>query len=236
MKSTLIKSNERYTEDRNSIVIHTCIDCYYPEIHLGPFSDYSFTLQEFTIKPNMGFMPHHHQNKDFILIPIQGQLNQNNIQGKNSIIKNNSIHFLSSGKGITHYEYNRSTTVDLVCLVLELTPQVLDTTPYCETVKKNTKQNKLMRLAPSKKRNCHKNIFKGVDTHFGVFHAESKIQYNFRNENSASIVYIISGRAIIDGTELNPKDTLVVWDSSTFNLHSFPNTEIIIFEVSKIRF
>jgi len=233
MESVLIKSTARSVEDRDWVIVRTTFDCNLLEDPIGEILDYSVSLKEFVLKPNMGFVPYKHQNKDFILIPLKGQLTQKNSFGKNYHVKANDVLIMSSGRGIKHYEYNRSASEDLECLVFEIIPRSLNTKPYCETFENIRIANELVKIRPDSGKKVQEFIFEEVETYIGEFDKKKMIQHRLSCANRVAIVYVVTGNAYYNKTLLSSKDTIVVWNRKSFVLLLEEESKVIIFEVPK---
>jgi redox-sensitive bicupin YhaK (pirin superfamily) len=64
-------------------------------------------LNEEWIAPGKGVPLHAHENMEIISIPLAGSLRHEDSRGASHVIAPGSIHLLSAGRGVTHWEYNQ---------------------------------------------------------------------------------------------------------------------------------
>jgi redox-sensitive bicupin YhaK (pirin superfamily) len=231
MKGVTIKSTNREKENKSWFKVFNCFDSSFLSKCEENQAVSRFTLKEVCIKPNMGFVPHRHKNRDFIIIPIQGRLAQKNNLGQSYLAKRGDIHFMSTGSGITHFEYNYSSTEELNCVVLEVLPIEFDKKPVCLTVTLNTQINKLEKIIPVDKKIKKQVFMNNVTTYFGVYEKEYKQDFCPTELSNNVLIYVIEGSISINGKLINAKDTFGVQNESNIKLEARVPTQILLFEI-----
>ena len=112
-----------------SINIHHCFDPEKYNIPLANNFSNLVSVKDCEIKPNMGILPHKHENMELITIPIEGTLVQKNNLGETYHLTPGNIQVMSAGTGISHFEYNKSTNTTLNCIQFSINPNSYYTKP-----------------------------------------------------------------------------------------------------------
>jgi redox-sensitive bicupin YhaK (pirin superfamily) len=89
-------------------------------------------LNDDTVAPGEGFGTHPHKNMEIISIPLEGVIMHRDSMGHEEGIKPGEIQVMSAGTGITHSEFNGSSTNDLKFLQLWIIPEHANVTPRYE--------------------------------------------------------------------------------------------------------
>ena len=86
-------------------------------------------LNDDIVKPSMGFGTHPHENMEIISIPLSGALRHQDSMGNKHIISTGEVQIMSAGSGLTHSEYNNSSSDDVNFLQIWVLPKEKDITP-----------------------------------------------------------------------------------------------------------
>jgi len=89
-------------------------------------------LNDDTVAPGEGFGTHPHRNMEIISIPLEGVIMHRDSMGYEEGIKPGEIQVMSAGTGITHSEFNGSSTNDLKFLQLWIIPERANVEPRYE--------------------------------------------------------------------------------------------------------
>ena len=74
------------------------------------------------VEPAMGFGTHPHQNMEIISIPLNGALSHKDSMDNKRSIEVGEVQVMSAGTGLTHSEFNDSTTEEVSFLQLWILP------------------------------------------------------------------------------------------------------------------
>lgn len=91
-------------------------------------------LNDDTVAPGEGFGTHPHRNMEIISIPLEGVIMHRDSMGYEEGIKPGEIQVMSAGTGITHSEFNGSSTKGLKFLQLWIIPERANVEPRYEQV------------------------------------------------------------------------------------------------------
>ena len=87
-------------------------------------------LNDDIVKPKMGFGTHPHNNMEIISIPISGALSHKDSMNNQRSIEVGEVQVMSAGTGLTHSEFNDSSTDEVNFLQLWIFPEQQNVTPY----------------------------------------------------------------------------------------------------------
>jgi redox-sensitive bicupin YhaK (pirin superfamily) len=206
---------------------------YNPEkIHFGALR----VLNDDIVAGGMGFGEHPHQNMEIISIPLEGDLEHKDSMGNITVIKHGEIQVMSAGTGVYHSEYNKSKSNAVKFLQIWVIPNKQNVTPRYDQITLNLKdrENKLQQILSPNKNDDGVWIHQDAWFHLGKFSAEKNCTYNFKKEGNGVYFFLLKGKAIVAGEELNERDAIGIWECNSFDFKSLSYCEILMMEVPMI--
>ena len=191
-------------------------------------------LNDDIIAGGSGFGTHPHDNMEIITIPISGALEHKDSMGSIGVIHAGEVQVMSAGSGITHSEYNHSKTEAANTLQIWLFPKERNIKPRYDQKNFNDvlKLNEFATLiSPDKDKTDALWINQDATFSMGDFEAGQKVAYNFNTTGNGLYVFVIEGTAKIDGTTLNKRDGLGVYDTSSITIETEATSRILLMEV-----
>lgn len=202
------------------------------KIHFGALR----VVNDDYVAPSMGFGMHPHDNMEIITIILSGQLEHKDSMGNIGLIHAGEVQVMSAGTGIRHSEYNPSEKEEVNLLQIWVFPKDRDITPRYDqkSFADAIKPNELTTLiAPEKSADT---LWINQDARFtmGVFDAGKQVDYTIKTPGNGAYVFVIEGAVDIDGTTLNKRDALGVYDTDTFKIDTKENTRVLIIEIPMV--
>ncbi|MBS1501924.1 MAG: pirin family protein [Bacteroidetes bacterium] len=203
---------------------------YNPEkVHFGALR----VLNDDIIAGGGGFGTHPHDNMEIITIPISGALEHRDSTGGHGVISAGEVQVMSAGTGLQHSEYNHSKTEAANTLQIWLFPKKMNIEPRYD--QKNftdvLKPNQLTTLVSPYKDGEALWINQDAIFSMGDFDAGQKISYDVKIDGNGAYIFVIDGKASVDGTVLNKRDAMGVYDTSSFTIETESHSRILIMEV-----
>lgn len=204
---------------------------YNPDkVHFGVLR----VLNDDIIAGGTGFGTHPHDNMEIITIPISGALEHKDSMGSIGVIHAGEVQVMSAGSGVTHSEYNHSKTEAANTLQIWLFPKERNIKPRYDQKNFNDvlKLNELTTLISPDKTNPD-TLWINQDATFslGDFEPGQSITYNFNTPGNGLYAFVIEGSIKLDGTTLNKRDALGVYDTSSITIETETKSRILLIEV-----
>ncbi len=233
MKKIIHKANTRGTADYGWLrpfYSFSFAGYYNPErVHFGLLR----VLNNDWVAPGGGFDTHPHDNMEIVTIPLTGSLEHRDSMGSSSVITPGEVQVMSAGTGITHSEYNYSSTDPLTLLQIWVFPKTRNVEPRYDqkAFDLDHKKNQLVTIV-SPERNGH-NLWLHQDTWFslGKFDPGQEFRYPLNGEGHGAYVFLISGSIELDGETLGEKDAVGIWDTNEFQVKTLASTYLLVIEV-----
>jgi redox-sensitive bicupin YhaK (pirin superfamily) len=193
-------------------------------------------LNDDIVKPAMGFGTHPHDNMEIISIPLAGSLRHRDSMGSEHIITAGEVQIMSAGSGLTHSEYNHSSTEDVNFLQIWVLPKEKNIAPrYDQKVFLAADRNNRFQLVVSPQRS-EETIWINQDAWFSLADIEASQQVIYEAYNTEHGVYffVIEGSADIDGHDLERRDGLGLTGGRSYPVQAHTNMQLLAIEVPLI--
>jgi redox-sensitive bicupin YhaK (pirin superfamily) len=190
-------------------------------------------LNDDIVTPSMGFGTHPHENMEIISIPLSGALRHQDSMGNEHIISTGEVQIMSAGSGITHSEYNDSSSEDVNFLQIWVLPKERDITPrYDQKLfdEGNRKNRFQLLVAPE---NSEETVLINQDAWFSLadIEAEKQVVYEKNDKKNGVYFFVIEGNVNIDGNAVKKRDGLGIVDGKTYPIVAQSKAQILAIEV-----
>jgi redox-sensitive bicupin YhaK (pirin superfamily) len=185
------------------------------------------------IAAGMGFGSHPHDNMEIVTIPLRGSLQHKDSMGTSSVITSGEVQIMSAGTGITHSEFNSSSTEDLQLFQLWVFPKERNIKPRYDQHKFDAldKADSFTTVvSPNAEDNA---MWINQDAFFtlGNFTQDIDNEYKIKNAGNGAYIFIIKGKLAVADEELNTRDAIGIWDTETIKLSFTEDTQLLIIDV-----
>jgi redox-sensitive bicupin YhaK (pirin superfamily) len=191
-------------------------------------------LNDDIIAAGRGFGAHSHDNMEITTIVLQGALEHKDSMGNVGVINAGDVQVMSAGTGITHSEYNPSSTEATQSLQIWIFPKERNIKPRYDqkSFVEALVHNQLTTLI-SPNKNATDTLWLNQDTTFsmGKFDAGQQVSYSIKTPGNGAYVFVLEGGVSIAGSQLNKRDAIGVYDSSSFTIETNSETHLLIIEV-----
>ncbi|AXT56093.1 pirin family protein [Aquimarina sp. AD1] len=190
-------------------------------------------LNDDTVSGGMGFGKHPHDNMEIISIPLEGDLEHKDSMGNTTVIKEGDIQVMSAGTGVFHSEYNKNPDKKVKFLQIWVTPNQKNVTPRYDqiTIDQEKIKNNLHQILSPNKEDDGVWIYQNTWFHIGNLEKDSTHTYTLKNKDNGVYVFILEGNISIEGTILDKRDGLGIWDIEQLQIRPNESSKILIMEV-----
>jgi len=183
------------------------------------------------VESGKGFGIHPHVNMEIISVLLKGKMNHKDTMGYSTTIEAGGVQIMSAGSGLRHEEYNIGDD-EVNFLQIWIQPKQQNITPRYQqrSFKKEHYTNKLQTIVWGEEGLDHCWINQNTKLSLGYFDAAQEIQYHFHPVNKCLFIFLIEGKIRVDGTDLQERDAIGVWETGTVPVHCEAGAYFLIIE------
>ena len=189
-------------------------------------------INEDWIRGGTGFGSHPHENMEIITYIIEGALEHKDSLGNGSVIHRGELQRMTAGTGVTHSEFNPSTS-DTHLLQIWVNPERADLEPEYEQRDFSAvrKPNALTLLASQCGKRDSVVVHQDLELHAGQLDAGRKIEYALPLERHVWI-QVIRGDLVVNGRELAQGDGAAVEEEARVTITASSESEFLLFDLA----
>jgi quercetin 2,3-dioxygenase len=206
---------------------------YYDPQHMG-FATLR-VINEDKVAPAKGFGTHGHRDMEIISYVLSGALEHKDSMGNGSVIRPGDVQRMSAGTGVTHSEFNASSTDPVHFLQIWILPQETGIQPGYEEKHfvSADKQGKLKLVGSQDGRDGSVTIHQDVNLYVASLNTGDRIDYTINN-NRAVWIQVAQGSVLVNGQLLEAGDGAAIVDESAITLIGQGETgEILLFDLAQ---
>lgn len=190
-------------------------------------------LNDDIVQPTRGFGTHPHDNMEIVSIPLHGSLRHQDSMGNEHIISAGEVQIMSAGTGLTHSEYNNSSSEDVNFLQIWVMPKERNITPrygqefFDAAGRKNRFQ---LLVAPH---GLQETMWINQDAWFSLADIEAgqNVVYEKKDKEHGVYFFVIEGDINISGHDVHRRDGLGLADGEAYPAVAGTNAQLLAIEV-----
>ncbi len=177
-------------------------------------------LNDDFVEAGEGFGTHPHDNMEIISIPLEGDLEHRDSMGNTSVITSGEIQVMSAGTGITHSEYNKNNDRPVKFLQIWVFPNKRNVSPRYDQIRidEAAMRNSLLQVVSPNPEDEGVWIHQDAWFHLGKFDKDFTTSYSLKKKENGVYAFVLDGDFTIDGTALNPRDGLGLWNTGEISI------------------
>lgn len=198
------------------------------------FSDL-LVINDDRVAKGRGFGAHPHSNMEIISYVLEGALEHKDSMGTGSVIVPGDVQLMSAGSGVTHSEYNYSSTEGVHFLQIWVVPSEKNTPPGYQqvSVSESDKRGNLRLIASPEGVNNALRIRQDINIYAGLFTGEEQQTFTLDEERYAYI-HVVRGNIIINGVQFKSGDGARVRDEKALTFANGEDAEVLLFDLRPI--
>lgn len=189
-------------------------------------------INEDHVIPGGGFSTHSHRDMEIITYVLNGSLEHKDSMGNTSIIQPGDTQRMSAGTGVTHSEYNASSTDPVHFLQIWIQPNQLSIAPGYEQkhVPCEAKQGKLRLIASADGCKDSVLIHQNANLYVAVLHHDDTIEYPISG-GRRTYLHVCRGEIDVNDTHLAEGDGARVTDEEILLISGQNESEFLLFDL-----
>ncbi|MFV1983026.1 MAG: pirin family protein [Thiohalomonadales bacterium] len=200
---------------------------YYDPEYMGVSS--LRVINDDKVQPNNGFATHSHQDMEIISFIKKGMIEHKDSMDNVIKIGAGEFQLMSAGTGVTHSEYNPSSSESLEFLQIWILPNVKGIAPNYQQQLFKSKEGLQLIVSPDGQNGS---LLIQQDAYLYRLQLEKyeSISYTIKN-NRTAYVHVISGSLGINGEDLNAGDGAILKSVDTIEFVSTEISEALVFDL-----
>ena len=235
MKIVLDKSNTRGFADHGWLKSH----------HTFSFAGYQNpermnfgmlrVLNDDVVQPKMGFGTHPHQNMEIISIPLKGALSHKDSMGNKRAIEVGEVQVMSAGTGLTHSEFNDSSTDEVNFLQLWIIPEELNVEPNYQQRQFDSSNHKNQLQTVVAPKDKLEDYALPISQQAYIFRADldanKSVKIKAKSVNNGIYIFVIDGQVKVANETLGQRDAIGVYETGIVMVNAQRDSQLVIIEV-----
>lgn len=204
---------------------------YYDQRHMGFRS--LRVINDDRIAAGRGFPTHPHRDMEIISYVLDGALQHRDSTGKGAIITPDDIQMMSAGRGITHSEYNPSSTDANHFLQIWIEPALRGVRPrYSDNiVKSDEKMNQWKLIAGPDDSGAAVGIYQDAKIFASKLAAGESLAYTLERERHGWL-QVATGEITVNGTVLTAGDAVASSRAVALHVTAQRDADILLFDLA----
>jgi len=202
---------------------------YNPEqMGFGPL----LVINEDRVQPARGFGTHSHENMEIISYVLSGALEHKDSMGNGSVIRYGDVQRMSAGTGVSHSEFNHSSTERVHFLQIWINSNVTGIAPSYEEkhFDSASKTGQLRLIASQDGKAGSVLIHQDASIYAAILNEEHRLTHQLA-PNRTGYVHLIKGQVEINGIKLTTGDALKIQDETSIEFSNAVDAELLMFDL-----
>lgn len=189
-------------------------------------------LNDDIVQPKMGFGTHPHDNMEIITIPIYGALSHQDSMGNKKAINPGEVQVMSAGTGLTHSEFNDSTTDEVNTLQLWILPEKQGVTPFYDqkVFDEEGRKNKFQTLVSPKDNQVEGSLPIHQQGYISIIDLEEGFETEYTLKNGAYF-FLIDGEVAIADETIENRDAIGIYETESVQIKANKSSKLLIIDV-----
>jgi len=202
---------------------------YNPEqMGFGPL----LVINEDRVQPARGFGTHSHEDMEIISYVLSGALEHKDSMGNGSVIRYGDVQRMSAGTGVSHSEFNHSSTERVHFLQIWINPNVTGIAPSYEEKHFDaaSKTGQLRLIASQDGKDGSVLIHQDASIYAAILNGETTLTHQLA-ANRTGYVHLIRGEVEVNGIKLTTGDALKIQEEALVEFSNAADAELLMFDL-----
>jgi len=198
------------------------------------FSDL-LVINDDQVAPARGFGAHPHSNMEIISYVLKGELAHKDSMGTGSVIVPGDVQLMSAGSGVTHSEFNHSSTNGVHFLQIWIVPAENGTQPGYQqvSVPDEDKRGKFSLIVSPEGQGNALSVRQDMRIYAGLFNGDEQ-QTMTLGEDRYAYIHVAQGSVTVNGIRFNAGDGARVRNETSLSFTAGDNAEVLLFDLRPV--
>jgi len=189
-------------------------------------------INEDRVQPGKGFPTHPHRDMEIISLVLEGALEHRDSMGNGSVIRPGEVQRMSAGTGVTHSEYNHSSSELVHFLQIWIIPRQEGLKPGYEQAlfPDADKRGRLLLVASPDGRDGSVTIHQDAALYATLLDNGEEVLHRLVPGRSAW-VHVARGEALVNGHPVAAGDGIAMTGEETVRLAGRKDAELLLFDL-----
>ncbi len=190
-------------------------------------------MNEDFVAPGQGFGTHPHHDMEIVTYVLAGALEHKDSMGNGEVLRPGEFQRMSAGTGITHSEFNPSSTEPVHLYQIWLFPERKGIEPSYEQKRfpEEERRNRLRLVASREAEHGSLTIHQDARIYLSSLDAGRSLDYALPAGRHAWL-QVLRGRVSLNGVPLQTSDGAAVSDETELKIQADENAEIMLFDLA----
>lgn len=213
---------------------HTFSFGHYHDPRQVGFSDLP-VINDDRVEPGMGFGTHPHRDMEIFSYVLEGALEHKDSMGTGAVIRPGDVQMMSAGTGITHSEFNPSSTERVHFLQIWILPDRQRVTPrYQQThFAEAEKRGRLRLIISPDAAGGSLGVYQDARVWAGLFDGAERAGFELA-EHRYAYVHVARGSLRINGIEMAAGDGARIRESGKLVFEGGKSAEVLLFDLRPV--
>lgn len=203
---------------------------YYDPKQMG-FSDLR-VINDDRVAPGTGFGKHPHRDMEIFSYVLEGALEHKDSMGTGSVIRPGDVQLMSAGTGVTHSEFNPSSSEGVHFLQIWIVPDRTGLAPGYQQANfpADEKRGRLRRVISPDGAEGSLRIHQDTQVYAGLFDGDEQATLALP-EHRYAYVHVAHGSVRVNGVVLSEGDGARVRDERALTFDGGKDAEVLVFDL-----
>jgi redox-sensitive bicupin YhaK (pirin superfamily) len=189
-------------------------------------------INEDQVEPGAGFPTHPHRNMDIVSYVVEGALEHRDSMGTGSVLQAGEIQYMRAGSGVTHSEYNASTSDPVHFYQIWIVPDQVGGTPKYDQRRIDEAQREgswLLLTSQSGEQNSIA-IQRDLNPYTTRLSVGQEVRHRLIHGRAAWL-QVVRGDVTVRGKKLSAGDAALLVDEAGIEVEARSAAELLLFDL-----
>lgn len=189
-------------------------------------------MNEDTVAPGQGFGTHPHNDMEIVTYVLQGALEHKDSMGNGEVLRPGEFQRMTAGTGITHSEFNPSSTEPVHLYQIWLYPEEKGLEPSYEqkSFPESERHNRLRLVASRDATDGSLLIHQDAKIFLATISPDQSINYELQPDRYAWL-QVLRGSVSLNGETLHSSDGAAISTETHLKITAIEDAEIMLFDL-----